>query len=255
MSKISRQYEDLAWMIQIPGRRMAAKLVLLFLAKMANSEGTSYAGYRYNMLHTTIKSKTNFSQSLKYLRGLGLLSWTAGNYQGETNHYTLSIEKMRNIVKSQGLFDIETEKMKEKTTPPSTVRVPAPGAVRVPALVLSQDNSSIVCIHTEGSVLQGVDVSANIEPTNTGGTSTQVAPSTQQTPTQPTLCIGGDTPCHFLAVGDSRLCEAHGERGEQDMSIPDVGCCAFEQCQNPQMKNSLGVVLSDLCEEHEKECG
>jgi|ERR1039458_3450098 hypothetical protein len=73
--KLAWQFEDLAWKIQLPKRQMAAKLLLCFLAKQANNSGSSYAGYKYNMLHTNIRSETTFSNALKYLEGLGLLSW------------------------------------------------------------------------------------------------------------------------------------------------------------------------------------
>src|ERR1039458_10204906 len=75
--KLAWQFEDLAWKIQLPKRQMAAKLLLCFLAKQANNSGSSYAGYKYNMLHTNIRSETTFSNALKYLAGLGLLWWQA----------------------------------------------------------------------------------------------------------------------------------------------------------------------------------
>ena len=111
--KLAWQFEDLAWKIQFPERQMAAKILLCFLAKQANNSGSSYAGYKYNMLHTNIRSETTFSNALKYLEGLGLLSWKSGGggTKGDTNHYTLNIIAMRKLVKEQGLFDLATGKM------------------------------------------------------------------------------------------------------------------------------------------------
>jgi hypothetical protein len=110
--KPSWVYHDLAWKIQVPTQ--SAKLVLTFLAKQANDSGKSYAGYAYMQRCCVIGSDTTVSKALQYLRDvLGILSWQKGGqgHESDTNKYTLNLTAMKQIVKTQRIFDPETGKL------------------------------------------------------------------------------------------------------------------------------------------------
>jgi hypothetical protein len=117
--KLSWVCEDLAWKIQVPTQ--AIKLVLTFLAKQANDSGKSYAGYAYLQRCCAIGSDTTVSKALKHLKGLGILSWQKGGqgHESDTNKYTLNIAVMKQVVKAQGFFDLETGKLIRMTPQPT----------------------------------------------------------------------------------------------------------------------------------------
>lgn len=110
-------YLDLAFKIQFPPKHYAARIALWFLAKTANSSGKSYHGYRSISAHTQLGHKA-IHHALSFLRGCGILTWEkgeGGNPNG-TNHYKLDLSGMRELVRTQGVFDFETGKLKKYGT-------------------------------------------------------------------------------------------------------------------------------------------
>jgi hypothetical protein len=110
--KLSWQYHDLSWMIQTAPREISAKLVLLFLSAKADDAGRSWHGYSSIKRHTGIRKDESVSIALKYWKAAGLLKWVegkGGDRKG-TNHYSLNLQAMRDLVTKQGLFDVETGK-------------------------------------------------------------------------------------------------------------------------------------------------
>src|ERR1700675_5094704 len=111
----SRQCEDLAWMIQMPPRHQAVKLVLTFLAKKANDSLRTWHGYDSIKAATGIRQDHAVSDALKYLRDeLQILKWRSGKGgrdSGDTNRYHFQLKAMRELVKAQGMFDPETGKL------------------------------------------------------------------------------------------------------------------------------------------------
>ena len=110
--KLSWQYHDLSWMIQTAPREISAKLILLFLSAKADDAGRSWHGYSSIKRHTGIRKDESVSIALKYWKAAGLLKWVegkGGDRKG-TNHYSLNLQAMRDLVTKQGLFDVETGK-------------------------------------------------------------------------------------------------------------------------------------------------
>jgi hypothetical protein len=112
--KLSWQYNDLAGMIQVAPRHLAAKLVLLHLGKAANDKGQSHHGYDSIAAHGSI-ARRQVSPALKYLRDtLKIVTWvkgTGGPRQQDTSLYTLNLAAIRKLIESQGVFDAGTGKL------------------------------------------------------------------------------------------------------------------------------------------------
>jgi hypothetical protein len=110
--KLSWQYHDLSWMIQTAPREISAKLVLLFLSAKADDAGKSWHGYSSIKRYTGIRKDESVSVALKYWKAVGLLKWVEGKggKREGTNHYSLNLQAMRDLVTKQGLFDVETGK-------------------------------------------------------------------------------------------------------------------------------------------------
>lgn len=110
--KPSWEYQNLAWKIQFPAKRLGAKLALLFLAKAANDRGESHHSYNSIAAHCSISCRS-VSRSLRYLDTLKVVVWMTGRGGTEqgTNRYKLDLQMMRGVIKAQGVFDPETLKI------------------------------------------------------------------------------------------------------------------------------------------------
>jgi hypothetical protein len=112
--KPSWEYDDLAQKIQVASRRLAAKLVLQFLAKKANDAGESHHGYASIAAHCSI-ARSQVPSALKYLRDtLKIVAWTkgfGGAKKQDTNRYRLSLVAMRKLIAEQCVFHPETGKL------------------------------------------------------------------------------------------------------------------------------------------------
>ena len=116
--KLSWQYEDLAFKIQLAPRQFAARNLLRFLGKVANDGGTSHYGYASLMANCDVRSRSAMATTVKYLLTVGIgeikqpiLTRTKGGIGNETSHYKLHLGAMQKLVKHQGIFDIETGKL------------------------------------------------------------------------------------------------------------------------------------------------
>jgi hypothetical protein len=115
--KLSWQYEDLAFKIQVAPRHFAARDLLRFLGKAANDGGTSHYGYESLMANCGIRSRTAMATTVKYLLTVGIdevkqpiLTRTQGDGKN-TSRYKLHLGAMQKLVKHQGVFDPETGKL------------------------------------------------------------------------------------------------------------------------------------------------
>jgi hypothetical protein len=116
--KLSWQYEDLAFKIQVAPRHFAARNLLRFLGKVANDGGTSHHGYASLMANCDIRSRSTMYVAIHYLLTVGIaeikqpiLTRTKGGIGNETSHYKLHLGAMQALVRHQGIFDIETGKL------------------------------------------------------------------------------------------------------------------------------------------------
>ena len=112
--KLSWQYDDLAQKIQVEPRQLAAKLVLRHLASKADDKGRSHHGYESIAAHCSI-SRSQTAEALKHLRDvLKIVAWTkgtGGSRKQSHNIYTLDLKVMKELIKTQSVFDPETGKL------------------------------------------------------------------------------------------------------------------------------------------------
>lgn len=148
--KPSWEYDDLAQKIQVASRRLAAKLVLQFLAKKANDAGESHHGYASIAAHCSI-ARSQVPSALKYLRDtLKLVAWTkgfGGAKKQDTNRYRLSLAAMRKLVVEQDVFHPETGKLiRVESAQRTGVESAQPtGLVIKSSLLNTSDPTSRVC--------------------------------------------------------------------------------------------------------------
>jgi hypothetical protein len=116
--KLSWQYEDLAFKIQLAPRQFAARNLLRFLGKVANDGGTSHYGYVSLMANCDVRSRSAMATAVKYLLTVGIaeikqpiLTRTKGGIGNDTSHYKLHLGAMQKLVEHQGIFDPETGKL------------------------------------------------------------------------------------------------------------------------------------------------
>jgi hypothetical protein len=123
--KASWQCQDLAWKIDVGARHYATKLVLLFLAKSANDSLKTYHGYRSIAVHTGLTNEAIRKATVRLRDELGILSWESGG-GSETNHYRLNLAAMTELVKQQGVFDVDSGRLlKYLETPQPSGAVPS----------------------------------------------------------------------------------------------------------------------------------
>lgn len=118
--KASWQYLDLSFKVQFPPRHDAARLLLHFLAYSANDSGQSFHGYRSISAHTG-KGHSAIHEGLRFLRDeYRVLVWergSGGRYSRQTNLYTLDLDGLYALVRSQGIFNPDTGKLIRENQP------------------------------------------------------------------------------------------------------------------------------------------
>jgi hypothetical protein len=141
---------DLAMVIQFPKNVQAPRLMLWFLAKVGKN-GISFHGYQSIAAHTGL-SKDGIIRGLKYLRDeLHILTWKSGGgglNKKETNRYQLDLRAMRDLVRSQGVFDPETGKLlsysRDCYAGKTLIRVASAGTPVISAGTSSSPQSSLL---------------------------------------------------------------------------------------------------------------
>jgi hypothetical protein len=120
--KNSWQCLDLAWKIDVGARHYATKLVLTFLAKTVNESCKTYHGYRSISTHTGLTHEAIRKAIVRLRDEFGILTWKRG--QGgnqdapDTNDYTLNLTAMKDLVRRQGIFNVDTGRLLKYEVPP-----------------------------------------------------------------------------------------------------------------------------------------
>src|SRR5437868_5021932 len=87
--KLSRNYEDLAWMIVLPKHPMAS-MVLRYLAKMAGDSGASWPSFALISAVCNGASNSGIARALEFLYSLGLLTLVRKGYGNQHTFFNKS---------------------------------------------------------------------------------------------------------------------------------------------------------------------